>query len=82
MNPKLIFALILFLAAATIIVAQPGGRSDCRTGTSAACHCPRNYKPVCGTNKQTYSNECNLKCDNICNRKIRVDYNGPCKRRN
>ncbi|CAG7832265.1 unnamed protein product, partial [Allacma fusca] len=53
MSPKLIFALILFLAAATIIVAQPGGRSDCRTGTSAACHCPRNYKPVCGTNKQT-----------------------------
>ena len=39
------------------------------------CPCPRNYVPVCGADKKTYSNKCELKCA-----KVKKLHNGACQR--
>jgi hypothetical protein len=40
----------------------------------AACICPLIYKPVCGVNNVTYSNECEAGCA-----KVEVAYQGECR---
>lgn len=40
----------------------------------AACICPLIYKPVCGVNNVTYSNECEAACA-----KVEVAYQGECR---
>uniref|UniRef100_T1E2S7 Putative secreted peptide n=1 Tax=Psorophora albipes TaxID=869069 RepID=T1E2S7_9DIPT len=34
-----------------------------RDGERGVCACPRIYSPVCGSDLNTYSNECLLKCE-------------------
>lgn len=46
--------------------------------------CPRDYRPVCGSDGITYPNECNLKLSNCRggggrgSTRIIMSYNGPC----
>ena len=50
---------------------------------SIGCHflCPQSFKPVCGSNGKTYSNNCALKRAHCKNKKIRKARNGSCKRK-
>ncbi|XP_045774399.1 serine protease inhibitor dipetalogastin-like [Maniola jurtina] len=52
---------------------------ECRSKREVAaepiCFCPYNYLPVCGTDGETYSNECSLKCKGD----VEVAYRGACR---
>ena len=46
-------------------------------------HCPEIYKPICGTDGKTYSNDCELKVE-ACythNHDLKVEHEGECKSR-
>lgn len=51
-------------------------------GKNTACMCPRNLDPVCGTDGDTYSNPCMLRCeaDSARGRSIglRIAHRGEC----
>lgn len=42
------------------------------------CICTAEYKPVCGSDRQTYGNECWFKCARKCNLKLKIVSNGTC----
>jgi hypothetical protein len=42
------------------------------------CACPLNFLPVCGSDGQTYPNECSLKCAKKLNRNLEVFAQGEC----
>ncbi|XP_064073968.1 serine protease inhibitor dipetalogastin-like [Vanessa tameamea] len=52
-------------------------------GPCPNCYCTDVYSPVCGTNHKTYSNSCELRCDNKMNPKMNntlsIFHDGECK---
>ncbi|CAB3230614.1 unnamed protein product [Arctia plantaginis] len=42
------------------------------------CICDNENSPVCGSDGQTYSNECRLNCHKSENPSLKVDRSGPC----
>lgn len=57
-------SIALLLTAATCKKTSP--TSTCvERPIKADCMCAEIYKPVCGCNSKTYSNECVARCHNI-----------------
>lgn len=43
------------------------------------CFCPFNFAPICATDGQTYSNECEFDCQKKINNQLEVRYSGECR---
>lgn len=53
-------AILLFAALfASALGEHVAGEEEAKT---APCSCPRAFKPVCGTDAQTYNSDCKLQC--------------------
>ncbi|XP_051474348.1 serine protease inhibitor Kazal-type 2 [Apus apus] len=73
--------LLLLPALLAGLLWSPGADAS----TPPACYrygvhgCPRDYNPVCGTDGETYSNECVLCLSNSENGKnVQILWRGPC----
>ncbi|KAK6474932.1 trypsin inhibitor ClTI-1-like [Huso huso] len=76
----LLLTLALLCLSEFSLAEQPSGQPkepNCAQYLDAMC--PRDYNPVCGTNGQTYSNECVLCMENrMKNEHIRIRSEGEC----
>ncbi|CAG7724861.1 unnamed protein product [Allacma fusca] len=50
----------------------------CRGGKPQECICTAEFNPQCGTNGQTYSNPCVFRCDQSCDRSLKIAHEGAC----
>lgn len=48
--------------------------------SSFACICTANYLPVCGSDGQTYGNECSLNCQQKTKVGLEVAHQGECNK--
>lgn len=53
--------------------------SSVMSASKDMCVCPLIYAPVCGTNQQTFANECSLNCAKKSNGQLKIEYNGVCR---
>uniref|UniRef100_A0A914WHI2 Kazal-like domain-containing protein n=1 Tax=Plectus sambesii TaxID=2011161 RepID=A0A914WHI2_9BILA len=72
MRPR---AILLFAALFASTLTEQQAVQAKRT---SACSCPRLFKPVCGTDSQTYNSDCKLKCAQETNPGLRMAYEGIC----
>lgn len=49
------------------------------SSSSEQCACPFNFSPVCGSNNQTYTNECEFDCKKRSNNQLEIKHTGECK---
>ena len=69
---------IVFRAKKNVAVLYKG---ECGKLEKQECQlmCPRNFRPVCGSDGQTYSNECQLKSQAcLAKKSVRVAHDGAC----
>ncbi|KAG8578835.1 hypothetical protein GDO81_010640 [Engystomops pustulosus] len=72
-----ILLCLLLGTAKTNPAADNGREPKCDIGTPLRC--PRNYDPVCGSDQNTYDNECLLCVENIKrNIHMKIIKNGRC----
>jgi len=45
---------------------------------SGACQCTYQYEPICGSDGNTYGNECQLKCEKEKNSALTIAKKGQC----
>lgn len=74
---KLIFETVALLLV--IILVSTKHQAEAK---NTACMCPRNLDPVCGTDGDTYSNPCLLRCEAETERGrttgLKINYRGEC----
>ncbi|XP_036280822.1 serine protease inhibitor Kazal-type 1 [Pipistrellus kuhlii] len=74
---------IFFLSALALLSLSGNAKADV-PGTKAVCNsnvngCTRIYNPICGTDGQTYSNECELCMENKKREvPVLIKKHGPC----
>ncbi|XP_031623996.1 serine protease inhibitor dipetalogastin-like [Contarinia nasturtii] len=59
-------------------IKYPGECKNAAMLSPINCICHFNYKPVCGTDGNTYSNECVLRCNKKHNSNLEVKHQGRC----
>lgn len=50
------------------------------SSSSTSCHCPLDLKEVCGSDNVTYKNECEFKCEQKKNYKLKLMANVSCEK--
>jgi hypothetical protein len=65
LGAAILFSVISILVFTAQTCKQNQKTQPCVEKINNDCMCPENYKPVCGCNKKTYSNECFAKCGGI-----------------
>ncbi|KAG9339328.1 hypothetical protein JZ751_023884 [Albula glossodonta] len=72
--------VLLFCVAALLRGAFVNGAREANCASFPLPACPRDFRPVCGDDGNTYDNECMLCVHNLENEaNVAVAYNGPCQ---
>lgn len=75
MYPIKIFALVGIILS---IIVLGNGASVNKSSSKRLCPCPKHYFPICGSDNNTYDNECELRCNRQKNPNLTVKHIGEC----